>query len=54
MVKEIYQIKKDELLSNVDVSKGLTRKKKKKRLEQDGENVLKETERKSVLSVFLV
>lgn len=53
MVKEIYQIKKDELLSNVDVSKGLTREEAKKRLEQDGENVLKETERKSVLSVFL-
>lgn len=53
MVKEIYQIKKDELLSNVDVSKGLTSEEAKKRLEQDGENVLKETERKSVLSVFL-
>ena len=53
MVKEIYQIKKDELLSNVDVSKGLTSEEEKKRLEQDGENVLKETERKSVLSVFL-
>lgn len=53
MVKEIYQIKKDELLSNVDVSMGLTREEAKKRLEQDGENVLKETERKSVLSVFL-
>ncbi|MBE6344530.1 MAG: cation-translocating P-type ATPase [Spirochaetaceae bacterium] len=53
VVKEIYQIKKDELLSNVDVSKGLTSEEAKKRLEQDGENVLKETERKSVLSVFL-
>ena len=53
MVKEIHQIKKDELLSNVDVSKGLTSEEAKKRLEQDGENVLKETERKSVLSVFL-
>ena len=53
MVKEIYQIKKDELLSNVDVSNGLTSEEAKKRLEQDGENVLKETERKSVLSVFL-
>ena len=53
MAKETYQIGKEELLAAVDVSAGLDSAKAKEILLRDGENVLQESERKSVLSVFM-
>ncbi|MBR3599022.1 MAG: cation-translocating P-type ATPase [Lachnospiraceae bacterium] len=52
-MREIYQISKEELLQGVDLKVGLTSDKAGEVLERDGENVLRESERKSVMAVFL-
>lgn len=50
---EAYQISKEELLRGINLKTGLTQDEAKDILLRDGENVLEETKRKSVLSVFL-
>lgn len=52
-MREAYQITKEELLSGIDIKTGLTTSQALEKLKIDGENVLEETKRKSVLSVFL-
>jgi len=52
-MREAYQITKEELLSGIDTKTGLTTKQALTKLETDGENVLEETKRKSVWSVFI-
>lgn len=52
-MRESYQISKEELLQGVDLKIGLTSQEAGEALERDGENVIRESERKSVLSVFL-
>lgn len=52
-MREAYQITKEELLSGIDTKTGLTTKCALEKLKTDGENVLEETKRKSVMSVFL-
>ena len=52
-MREAYQITKEELLSGIDIKTGLTAELALKKLKTDGENVLEETKRKSVFSVFL-
>ncbi len=52
-MKEAYQVTKEELLSGVDVKTGLTTEKANDIIQRDGENVLQETKRKSVIAVFL-
>lgn len=52
-MREIYQISKEELLQGVDLKTGLTSNQVEESLERYGENVLRESEKKSVLSVFL-
>ena len=52
-MREAYQITKEELLSGIDTKTGLTTKQALTKLEKDGENVLEETKRKSVWSVFI-
>ena len=52
-MREAYQITKEELLSGIDTKTGLTTKRALEKLKTDGENVLEETKRKSVMSVFL-
>ncbi len=52
-MREAYQITKEELLSGIDIKSGLTTERALEKLSTDGENVLEETKRKSVLSVFL-
>lgn len=53
VMREAYQITKEEMLSGIDIKKGLTTEEALEKLKTDGENVLEETKRKSVLSVFL-
>ena len=52
-MREAYQITKEELLSGIDMKTGLTTKQALTKLDADGENVLEETKRKSVWSVFI-
>ena len=52
-MRETYQRSKDEILSGVDLRTGLSTEEAKKILERDGENVLMETEKKSVFSIFI-
>ncbi len=52
-MREAYQITKEELLSGIDTKTGLTTEQALEKLKTDGENVLEETKRKSMLSVFL-
>ena len=52
-MKEIYRMTKEELLLRYPHTEGLAEKDAKQRLEEQGENVLEETAKKSVLSVFL-
>ena len=52
-MKEVYQMKKEELLLEFPDVDGLTEEKAKRILEEKGENVLEETAKKSVLSIFL-
>lgn len=52
-MKEMYMVSKDELLANVDLKTGLSGKAVGDILERDGENVLKESEKKSVLKIFI-
>lgn len=52
-MKETYQISKEELLDGVNFKMGLSGEEAKAILERDGENVLKETEKKSVFSIFI-
>lgn len=52
-MKEVYQMKKEELLLKFPDVDGLTEEKAKQILEEKGENVLEETAKKSVLSIFL-
>ena len=52
-MKEIYRMTKEELLLRYPYSEGLAESDAKQRLEEQGENVLEETAKKSVLSVFL-
>ena len=52
-MKEVYQMKKEELLLEFADVDGLTEEKAKQILEEKGENVLEETAKKSVLSIFL-
>lgn len=52
-MKEVYQMKKEELLLKFPDVDGLTEEKAKRILEEKGENVLEETAKKSVLSIFL-
>ena len=53
MAKETYQVSKDELLAGVDIGAGLSSGQAQEILRRDGENVLQESQRRSVLSVFL-
>ena len=52
-MKEIYQTSKEELLKDVDVTKGLTDDEVCLLLASKGENVLQESEKKSGLQIFL-
>ncbi len=52
-MKEIYQMSKEELFQSYGDGSGLTEEKAKQILEQEGENVLEETGKKSVFAVFL-
>lgn len=52
-MKEAYRITKEELLGGVDLKTGLTTEQAREILERDGENLLQESKRKSVLAVFL-
>ena len=52
-MKEIYQMTKEELLLEFPDVNGLTEEKAQQILTEKGENVLEETAKKSVLSVFL-
>ncbi|MBQ8857350.1 MAG: cation-translocating P-type ATPase [Lachnospiraceae bacterium] len=52
-MKEVYQMTKAELLEKFPDVDGLTEEKAAQILQEKGENVLEETEKKSVLSVFL-
>ena len=52
-MKEVYQMKKEELLLEFPDVDGLTEEKAKRILEEKGENVLEETAKKSVVSIFL-
>ena len=52
-MREAYQITKEELLSGIDTKTGLTTECALEKLKNDGENVLEETKRKSVWSVFI-
>jgi len=52
-MKEIYQTNKRELLADIDISQGLSSEKAKEIIERDGENVLKESEKKSIFSIFI-
>ena len=52
-MKEIYQMTKEELLLHYPDTDGLTEEAAKQILEEQGENVLEETAKKSILSVFL-
>ncbi len=51
-MKEVYQTSKEELLKNVDVVKGLSKVEAEELLESKGENVLKESEKKTALQIF--
>lgn len=50
---ETYQISKEKLLTDINLKTGLSSKEAKEILERDGENVLKESEKKSVFSIFI-
>ena len=52
-MREIYQMTKEELLLQFPDVEGLTEEKAAQILAEKGENVLEETAKKSVLSVFL-
>lgn len=52
-MKEIYQIPKEELIRNVDENSGLTSQSAREILAKNGENVLIEEAKKSILQVFL-
>ena len=52
-MSEVYQMTKEELFKIYPDRNGLTEEKAKQILAEKGENVLKETDKKSVLSVFL-
>ncbi len=52
-MKEIYQTNKRELLADIDIKMGLSSEEAKEILERDGENVLKESEKKSIFSIFI-
>ena len=52
MVKEVYQTGKEELLAGVDLGKGLSSQQATEILQREGENVLQESKKKSVLAVF--
>lgn len=52
-MKEIYQQKKEELYTQFGNANGLTSEQAKQLLEEKGENVLKESKKKSVIAVFL-
>ena len=53
MAKETYQVSKEDLLAGVDIGAGLSSGQAQEILRRDGENVLQESQRRSVLSVFL-
>ncbi len=53
IMREAYQVAKEELICGFDLKAGLDTQAAKERLMRDGENVLEETKKKSVLSVFL-
>ena len=52
-MKEVYQMTKEELLLEFPDANGLTEEKAAKILQEKGENVLAETEKKGVFAVFL-
>lgn len=52
-MQEIYQMKKEELYTRFGKKEGLTADEAKKLLEENGENVLEETGKKSVFAVFI-
>lgn len=52
-MREPYQVSKEELLSGVNLKTGLSSEEAKLNLEKYGENVLQESKRKSVMTVFL-
>lgn len=52
-MKEIYQLTKDEVFQKFGTEEGLTDEQAGKRLQEYGENVLKEEGKKSIFSVFL-
>ena len=51
-MKEVYQTSKEELLKDIDVAKGLSSEEACRLLEEKGENVLQESEKKTALQVF--
>ena len=53
LMKEVYQMTKEELLLEFPDANGLTEEKAAKILQEKGENVLAETEKKGVFAVFL-
>ncbi len=52
-MKENYQIKKEDLIKDMDIKMGLSNKQAEEILECDGENVLAESKKKSVFSIFV-
>lgn len=52
-VKEIYNMTKQELFEQYDINNGLADKQALQLLEKYGENILKEDDKKSILSIFL-
>lgn len=52
-MSEIYQIGKEELLTGIDLKIGLAGEEANEILKRDGENVLKESEKKSRFSIFI-
>lgn len=52
-MRDAYQISREELLAGTDVKTGLTAAAAADILERDGENVLQEAEKKSVIRIFL-
>ena len=52
MEKEVYQTGKEELLAGVNREKGLESHQAVEILQREGENVLQESKKKSVLAVF--
>ena len=53
ILKQIYQVTKEDLLKEIDIEKGLTKEKANIILQEKGENVLNENAKKSIFVVFM-